>query len=100
MLAVVEQLIMFGILKRTKAITYTKYGKVLSWFCRRGGKLRISTAGNMYLIIEYTGMFPRYVVAMTIVCKAHVHVSTCTQTKVVNCIFTAKLNAHVRLLMQ
>lgn len=28
------------------------------------------------LIIEYTGMFPRYVVTMTVVCKAHVHVST------------------------
>ena len=29
-----------------------------------------------HLIIENTGMLPRNEVAMTIVCKAHIHVST------------------------
>jgi hypothetical protein len=29
------------------------------------------------LIKEYAGMFPRHVVTVTIVCKAHIHVSSC-----------------------
>lgn len=32
-----------------------------------------------HLIIEDAGMFPRHVVTVTIVCKAHVHVGSCRQ---------------------
>lgn len=30
-----------------------------------------------HLIVEYAGMFPGHVVTVTIVCKAHIHVSSC-----------------------
>lgn len=35
-----------------------------------------------HLIVEYAGVFPGHVVTVTIVCKAHVHVSSCKVTRV------------------
>lgn len=75
-LAVVEQLVVLGILKKKQTICTVLSRNGELWSSIPMHIYNVTVQQFTYLVIENTSVLPRYVVAMPVVGKAHIHVST------------------------
>lgn len=61
-------------------LTQATEQKLSVWERPQVGRAPSYPINTPHLIVEYAGVFPGHVVTVTIVCKAHIHVSSCKVT--------------------